>query len=199
VRHVQKNKLAAAMMALGTPRSAAEAPFFFLRILRARLPGVGDLQQGLPVPPAHLVRDADAIRRVFPEFFRLPQPGLLSPCNKATPVFGTLFSNNFVMQGCVEPMDPDTTFTAACRGGLVAVFFRRRLPSICRGMREVGATSRRPRRQGTSPGHGRNVSRAGRQERCQALRPTRELTDHRRGYSCACMEPTRAPRVSQVS
>jgi hypothetical protein len=25
------------------------------------------------------------------------------------------------------------------------------------------------------------------------------LTDHRRGYSCACMEPTRAPRVSQVS
>ena len=168
------------MTAPGTHGSAAEAPFLFFRILGARLPGVGDFQQGLPVPSAHLVRNADTILRVFPEFVRLPQPGLLSPRSEATPVFGTLFSNNFVMQDCGEPLDPHPTFTAACRGGLVAVFFRRRLPSICRGMREVGATSRRPRRQGTSPGHGRNVSRAGRQERCQALRPTRELTDHRR-------------------
>ena len=73
-------------------------------------------------------------------------------------------------------MDPDATSTAACRGGLVAVFFRCRLPSICRGMREVGATSRRLRRQGTAPGHGRNVPRTRRQERSQASGPTRRLT-----------------------
>lgn len=73
-------------------------------------------------------------------------------------------------------MDPEATSTAACRGGLVAFFFRCRLPSICRGMREVGATSRRTRRQGPAPGHGRNVPRARRQERSQAPGPTRRLT-----------------------
>ena len=77
-----------------------------------------------------------------------------------------------------EPLNPDATFTSARRGGFVAVFFRRRLPSICRGMCEVGATGRRPRRQGTAPGHGRNVSRTRRQNRCQALGPARRLTGH---------------------
>ena len=97
---------------------------------------------------------------------------------KATPIFGTLFFNNFVMRNCGEPLDPDATFTSARRGGFVAVFFRRRLPAICRGMCEVGATGRRPRRQGTAPGHGRNVSRTRRQKRCQALGPARRLTGH---------------------
>ena len=161
----------------GTNCSAVEALFLFFRILCAHLPGVGNFQQGLPVLSAHLARDADTIRRVLPEFFRLPQPGLLSP-TEATPIFGTLFFNNFVMRNCGEPLDPDAAFTSARRGGFVAVFFRRRLPSICRGMCEVGATGRRPRRQGTAPGHGRNVSRTRRQKRCQALGPARRLTGH---------------------
>lgn len=159
--------------------------FLFFRVARARFPRVGNIQQGLPVLSAHLARDANTIRRVFPEFFRLPQPGLLSPRNGATRVFGTLFSNNFVMQDCVEPLDPDATFTAASRGGLVAVFFRRRLPAICRGMREVGATGRRPRRQSTAPRYGRNVPRTRGQEQCEAHRPPRGLTDHRRDHSFA--------------
>lgn len=84
-------------MAPGTNCSAAEALFLFFRILRARLPGVGDFQQGLPILSVHLARDADTIRRVFPEFFRLPQPGLLGSHKGATLFFGTLFFNNFVM------------------------------------------------------------------------------------------------------
>jgi len=96
---------------------------------------------------------------------------------KETPVFGTLFANNFVKQICAEPMDPALTFTAACRGGLVAVFFRRRLSSICRGMREIGATSRRSGRQGTAVGHGRDLPGARRQKRRQVFRLTRRLTD----------------------
>jgi hypothetical protein len=94
-----------------------------------------------------------------------------------TPVFGTLFFNNIVMRNDTEPMDPDPTFTAACRGGLVAVFFRCRLPSVCRGMREIGATGCRSRRQGTAPGYGRDIPGARRQERCQARTATRRLTD----------------------
>lgn len=184
----------------GTNCSAVEALFLFFRILCAHLPGVGNFQQGLPVLSAHLARDADTICRVLPEFFRLPQPGLLSP-TEATPIFGTLFFNNFVMRNCGEPLDPDAAFTSARRGGFVAVFFRRRLPSICRGMREVGATGRRPRRQGTAPGHGRNVSRTRRQNRCQALGPARRLTGHlplRRCHSFACTEPAKAQRVGVV-
>ena len=168
---------AATTMTPDTYRSAAEAPFPFFRVPRAHLPSVGNFQQSSPVLSAHLIRDADTIRRVFPEFFRLPQPGLLGPRKRATPVFGTLFSNNFVMQGCGEPLDPEPTSTAASRGGLVAVFFRRRLSSICRGMREVGATGRRPRRQSTTPGHGRNVSRTRRQERHPAIQSSPGLTD----------------------
>ncbi len=98
-------------------RSAAEALLLFFGVLRARFPRLGNFQQRLPVRSAHLARDTEAISRVLPEFFRLPQRGLLSPRNEATPVFGTLFSNNVVMRNCGEQMDPGPTFTAACRGG----------------------------------------------------------------------------------
>ena len=42
---------------------------------------------------------------------------------EATPIFGTLFFNNFVMGNCGEPLDPDATFTSACRGGSWLPFF----------------------------------------------------------------------------
>lgn len=116
-----------------------------------------------------------------------------------TPVFGTLFFNNFVMRNSAEPMDPNPTFTAACRGGLVAAFLRCRLPSICRGMREVGAAGCRSRRQGTTAGYGRNAPAARRQERNQTCRPTRRLTGPlaiRRCHSFVCIGPTKARRVS---
>lgn len=76
----------------GAGLSAAGALFFFFRILRTGLPGAGNFQQRLPVLSAHLVRDTDTIRRVFPEFFRLPQPGLLNPCR------GNADFWNFVLQ-----------------------------------------------------------------------------------------------------
>lgn len=78
-------------------RLAADTFLLFLRVLRARFPGVGDFQQRLAIFSAHLARDAETIRRVFSEFVRFQQPRLLSPCKEATPIFGTLFSNNFVM------------------------------------------------------------------------------------------------------
>src|SRR5262245_46957822 len=41
---------------------------------------------------------------------------------RRTPVFGTLFFNNFVMRKDAEPMDPCLTFTTACREGWLPYF-----------------------------------------------------------------------------
>ena len=55
-------------------------PFSFFSASCARISQASAISsKRLPVLSAHLARDADAIRRVLPEFFRLPQPGLLSP------------------------------------------------------------------------------------------------------------------------
>ena len=176
---------------------AAGTFFLFFRVLRTHFPGGGDVQQDLPVLPAHLARNADAIGCVFPEFFRLQQPRLLNPRKEATSIFGTLFSNNIVKEGGREPMDPDATSTAACRGALGAAIFRCRLSSIRRGMHKVGAAGRRSRRESAAARHGRNFPGTRRQERGQAIRPCRGLTPAVHFSHAA--EPANALCVSQES
>ena len=161
---------AAAAATAGTNWSAAEALFLFFRILRALLPGVGNFQNACRSFPLIWL----AMRIQSAAYFL----NFSDSCNLASsvPAEGNAGFWNFVLQQFCDvklqgTIGPGATFTSACRGGLVAVFFRCRLPSICRGMREVSATSRRPRRQGTAPRHGGNVPRTRRQERYQAPGP----------------------------